>query len=258
MLSIKGVPDELENIYTEYKNLSKEIYRFVEDNARPERLSANTNLFECAENGAYVYILEGYFKLASQDKILRLYSESDFVNLENNFAGLTLSSEFASDIVVFEKNPFLEKLHTNTEIFEKWIYLQNFENKISLSLCSFYLASEVEATFELREYGEGDVITKEGDPPSEIYEMINGNATVLLGERTIGRIGSGEIFGEISFLTERSRTATVIASGRCFVRIVKKEDFFSLIENNPHLGISISKTLANRIVDLNDRLVTGT
>ncbi len=257
MLSIKGVPDELENIYTEYKKLSKEIYCYLEDSARPKRLSANTDLFECAENGSFVYILEGYFKLSSQDKNIRLYSESDFVIPDNNFAGRTLSSEFVSDVVFFDGKRFLSELHKETDMLRKWTCLLDFENKINLSLCSLYLTNEVDTDFELKEYVEGDIIVKEGDPSFEIYEMLSGNATVLLGKRKIGKIASGEIFGEISFLTESTRTATVMASGRCFIRIVKKEDFLPLIESNPHLGILISKTLAKRIVDLNDKLVTG-
>ncbi len=257
MLSIKGVPDELENVYSKYKNLAKEVYMCAEDLAQPERIPADTDLFERAPRGSIAYILEGYFKLNSGAKTLRLYSENDFIQPNNNLARHTLASDFASIAVFFERDAFLSKLGQSKELLDKWTSLQDYENKLNLSLADLYLSEEVQPQFELREYAAGDVITKEGDPPDEIFEMMSGNGKVFFGEQEIGRIGPQEIFGEISFLTESVRTATVIAENRCFVRIVSKEDFFSLIGSNPQLGVTISKTLAKRIVELNDRLTAS-
>lgn len=85
--------------------------------------------------------------------------------------------------------------------------------------------------------------------------MVSGSAIVLRDNKKIGRINTGEIFGEISFLTESTRTATVKADKNSFVHVVNKDDFSKLIETNLHLIISISKTLAQRIVQLNDQLL---
>ncbi|MCP4680371.1 MAG: cyclic nucleotide-binding domain-containing protein [Deltaproteobacteria bacterium] len=256
MLSVKGVPDELEDIYTACKDISKEIYDFVAEDARTERLAADTDLYESAPSRAVVYILEGFFKLDSGDKALRLYSESDFVIPEDNFAGLTLRSDFTSDVAFFDRDDLQARLREDAAMLEKWFLLRERESKLHLAICALHVSAEIEAAFELKEYHQGDIIVNEGDPPLEIFEMMTGNATVLLGDKEIGSIGSQEIFGEIGFLTDSVRTATVVAATRCFVRIVKKDDFFSLVESNPHLGVSISRTLAKRIVELNDRLVS--
>ena len=55
--------------------------------------------------------------------------------------------------------------------------------------------------------------------------------------------------------TESTRTATIGAVEKCFVRVVTKEDFLKLIKCNPQLVLAISKTLAHRIVQLNEKII---
>lgn len=106
----------------------------------------------------------------------------------------------------------------------------------------------------MREFQRGETILNEGDPPNEILEMVDGKATVLHGNRYMGSITTGEIFGEIGFLTDKRRTATVIAEKRCILRVVSKEDFLALAQSNANLGLALSRNLANRIVPLNGKL----
>ncbi|MDJ0761411.1 MAG: cyclic nucleotide-binding domain-containing protein [Myxococcota bacterium] len=256
MLSIKGVPDELENIYTQYKDLSEAIYRSVKRHAKPQRLPANTDLFKCTAPGAVVFILEGYFKLNHNQKTVRMYSGSDFVTLANNACGFSLSSEFRAEIVVFEGRALMNQLRKDARLLESWHLLTDLDSKINLALGASYLSDDVKATFHLREVADGETIIKQGDPPDEVFELLQGKAAVFSADRHVGTVLSGEIFGEIGFLNDTARTATVIANGRCLVRVVKKEDFFALIKSNPELGIHISKTLASRVAALNDRLIS--
>ncbi|MBQ5433441.1 MAG: hypothetical protein IIU30_08335, partial [Treponema sp.] len=55
--------------------------------------------------------------------------------------------------------------------------------------------------------------------------------------------------GEMAFLLNDRRTATVVSVGSCRVIKVPKSAFLSLIRKNPHYGIFLSKVLAQRLVN---------
>jgi CRP-like cAMP-binding protein len=148
----------------------------------------------------------------------------------------------------------LEAIKSNNDIFEKWVSLSNMENMINLSLSSAYLKQEFKSDFALKEYQEGDLIMQEGETPEEIFELISGSAVAIYNDEAVGRIKEGEVFGEISFLTERTRTATVQATRKSLVRVTGKDDFSDLIKHNPQVIIAISKTLASRIIELNEKI----
>ena len=54
--------------------------------------------------------------------------------------------------------------------------------------------------------------------------------------------------GEMAFLLNDRRTATILAVGECKVIKLQKADFLVLIRKNPHYGIFLSKMLAQRLV----------
>ena len=48
----------------------------------------------------------------------------------------------------------------------------------------------------------------------------------------VARIGKGEIFGEVGFLTDSTRSATVVARGACMVRVVTREAFIPTVQKS--------------------------
>ena len=53
--------------------------------------------------------------------------------------------------------------------------------------------------------------------------------------------------GEMSFLLNDRRSATILASGNCKLIKIPKIDFLDMIRKNPHYGIFLSKMLAQRL-----------
>ena len=49
----------------------------------------------------------------------------------------------------------------------------------------------------------------------------------------------------------------MIATSTCTVQVVDSEEFVDLIKHNPQTIISLATTLAERIVELNERVVEG-
>ncbi len=255
MLSIKDVPDDLETKYKKYKTFSRQLFVDLKDISEEQQVFANIDLLGAEAPKVPFFILEGFLKLIHQGKTVRLYTEADCVILEPWDNETQLVSDFASRIAVFDQAQLKSRLLGNPELLNRWVKLIGFENQINLSLCAFYIQDDIESTPEFKQFNPDEIITTEGEAPDCIFEMISGQAVVLHDGQEIGQISEGEIFGEISFLTDSTRTATVKASSMCFVRIVTKSDFFKLIETNPYFIISIAKTLARRVVQLNEKVV---
>lgn len=260
MLTIKGTPAHIENMYKRYKSAAKEIYHVVAEQAVYETVPANTNLLTYKiykkTNNSLIYIVEGFCRLQHEHKSVRLYSDGDFVFPEAAFDETwSLTSEFTTKTSFFDMQILLSALEAHDQKLEKWIQLLALENSINLTLCSFYQQEDIKAEFIYREYNKDDIIIKEGELSREIFEMISGSAIVLRENQELGMINAGEPFGEISFLTASPRTATVRALEKCFVRTANNEQFLQLIQTNPQLIIAISKTLAERVVQLNRRII---
>jgi len=63
------------------------------------------------------------------------------------------------------------------------------------------------------EVADGDTVIREGDFDNSVYVIISGRMRVLKGDNQIAVLSKDEVFGEIAFLTERKRTASVVARG---------------------------------------------
>ena len=98
----------------------------------------------------------------------------------------------------------------------------------------------------------GDVILREGDRSDFIYYIVNGTFEILVGERTVSALSEEDIFlGEMSFLLEHRRTATVIArSGGRLIKVSKRE-FVEAIKKKPHYAVLLARLLAQRIKRIN-------
>ena len=63
------------------------------------------------------------------------------------------------------------------------------------------------------DYRDGEIIIREADHGDTFYIVANGEVGVFKGERPIARLSAGECFGEMAYLTDIERSATVIAIG---------------------------------------------
>ncbi len=55
------------------------------------------------------------------------------------------------------------------------------------------------------------VLTREGEPVTDLIVVQNGHLSVRVGERVVATLKDGAIVGEMSFITERPANATVVA-----------------------------------------------
>ena len=61
-------------------------------------------------------------------------------------------------------------------------------------------------------HDEGHTIISEGDQGAGFQLILEGEARVVRGGRTVARLGPGEFYGEMALIDQGARTATVIAA----------------------------------------------
>ncbi len=100
-------------------------------------------------------------------------------------------------------------------------------------------------------YTPGDIIFKEGDIGLAMYIIWSGRVAVLKGgmdaPTVLGYRGVGEIIGEMGLLEHRPRSATVVALEEVRALSLTRQDFETLLSENPSVGLSILGTLSARL-----------
>ncbi len=102
----------------------------------------------------------------------------------------------------------------------------------------------------------GQVLIQANQPGSGLLILTSGRATVELGGQTLD-CQAGECIGELSLLVDdvhhvaRVRAATDVEGFA-----ISRQDFSTLLESDPHIGVGLLRVLARRLVET-DRLLTS-
>lgn len=87
-----------------------------------------------------------------------------------------------------------------------------------------------------RFYPNGSIICREGDIAKTAYIIAKGEMSVYrdLGRQRyeLGRLGQGELFGQLALLEHRRRSATIEAQGDAVIIELNSQDFDRLIQSN--------------------------
>lgn len=259
MLTTVEVPELLEEQYEANKQLARKIADALAGMGEERVLEADLNLLAW-EEPAYVYVRgTAYFKFYHSERLLRMYSAGDFIPAGPRFPGAEakISCDFAADVVYYPAGELMERLNETSGLPAEWMQYQESELAIMYGLCAVYMKPERKPDIRLKRFETGDVIISEGEDSADVFCLIDGSAEVKSRNVKVGEIRPLEFFGEIGFLLNQHRIASVIATSTCTVQIVDAEEFVELIKHNPQAIISLATTLARRIVELNERVVSG-
>ncbi len=104
-------------------------------------------------------------------------------------------------------------------------------------------------------FRDGQVVFQEGEQSNFLYFIVSGTFGVLSQSREVATLTPDDIFvGEMSFLLNDRRSATVVARGNGALLRISKAAFVNAIRRNPHYGIFLSRLLAQRI-DRQNKLI---
>ena len=97
---------------------------------------------------------------------------------------------------------------------------------------------------EPAEVPAGATVFSQGDVGDRYYVIESGEADVVGGGRVVATLGPGEGFGEIALLRRTPRTATVVATSRLELRMLRSDQFLPIV-----LGYTPSAREAELAVD---------
>lgn len=101
----------------------------------------------------------------------------------------------------------------------------------------------------------GDTILSENDHGDTAFLIVSGSVAVTVGAgshaKTVGTLGVGEVFGEMSLIEPGKRTATVKALTDTECVETSYEQFVTSLEHNPQAALEFMKTLVHRIRHMN-------
>jgi len=102
--------------------------------------------------------------------------------------------------------------------------------------------------FTTIEYKDKQIVCRENEMSNDLFFIVEGMFAVYVGGKLATVLTPSDMFiGEMAFLLNDRRTATVAAVGKCRLIKVPKNAFLLLIRKNPNYGLFLSKMLAQRL-----------
>ena len=255
MLAFMDVPTWLEEVHEEARRVGKEIFKDFESSFTADKLQRDSDLI--GRGNQSIYIAEGIFKFIQNGRLVRLYSPGEWfcTNHSEDSDTQQFISDFGTEVAIIPSADFTTRLHNDAEVKARWNDYLALEHRLLLGLCGLYANEEVRPDIKLERFEPGDSMIRQGEGGNEIYELVEGEASVHVDGVVVGRIRPGEFFGEMSLLIDEPRAATVTAATSCCAHVITQSDFERITRCRPGLALTIAKTLALRIKDLNLKLL---
>jgi CRP/FNR family cyclic AMP-dependent transcriptional regulator len=98
----------------------------------------------------------------------------------------------------------------------------------------------------------GATLFAKGDPGHSLYAVISGTVKISVSSpdgrnAILNLIGAGEVFGEMSVLDGRVRSADAIANTNCEILVIDRRDFLPFVHSQPALAMKFIELLCARL-----------
>lgn len=111
---------------------------------------------------------------------------------------------------------------------------------------------------ESKKIKAGDYLVREGDESNEMFFLTSGTMGVYKRkgnvENQIGTIYSGELVGEMSFLDNSPRSASVKAVSDCELTVIPHDKLEKYLKEQPKWYRALVNTLLERLRKANSRV----
>ncbi len=101
----------------------------------------------------------------------------------------------------------------------------------------------------------GQALFSEGDPGHLMYVVKSGTAEIIVANRVVETLQSGQILGEMGIVSPGPRSATAIAKTNCEFVVIDEKRFLYLVQQTPFFATQVMRVLAERLRATNE-LVT--
>jgi CRP-like cAMP-binding protein len=104
---------------------------------------------------------------------------------------------------------------------------------------------------EVRSVLKGDIVVAQGERGSDAMIVLEGTAAVTRGNRKLGELTVGDVFGEMALLDDQPRSATVRALEPMRIIVIHGPAFRKLMHQIPGLTDALLATLSARLREAN-------
>ena len=139
-------------------------------------------------------------------------------------------------VIIYEKRP-IKMAPKDKELYETLFK--------DLSPVEYLKISKVA---EWRSFKSGETIIRQNHLVTDLILIYNGTVDVVVGTKKVAELKDGQFVGEMSFLTEKSATATCIVKHDTECLVWKQPEFKELLKRNPSLYYTIQSLLSNQLV----------
>lgn len=110
----------------------------------------------------------------------------------------------------------------------------------------------VEAVARVVELQEGDLLIRAGESDTKLYTVEQGVLEILTPDRrAMVTVGPGDVLGEVSFLDDSPRSASVRAASPALLRCWDKVTVLNTLESEPRIlakfAVAMSQLLVERL-----------
>ncbi|MDA3808842.1 MAG: cyclic nucleotide-binding domain-containing protein [Spirochaetaceae bacterium] len=156
---------------------------------------------------------------------------------EQHGRGIIMAEHYLSDLTYNEKG---------NEVTFHVDHLQHQSNEFPT-----FFSERDEVIFK-----KNDIVFNQGDESNYLYYIVSGVYEIIANGIPITNLTPADLFlGEMSFLLNNKRSATVKSVDEGVLLKIAKEDFITAMKKKPYYGILLSRILAQRLVLLhNDKL----
>ncbi len=138
---------------------------------------------------------------------------------------------------------------------------QHFLQRIKLfSALSVPDCAEVVKRMKRRDFPPNQIIVREGAPGNSMFFITAGLVEVRKKDLATGidflltEMGPGQSFGEMSLLTGKPRTASVMSLQPTTCGVLEQADFQALVLQYPKIGLALTAELAERLEHANQQV----
>lgn len=106
-----------------------------------------------------------------------------------------------------------------------------------------------------RSYRRGEAVFRENDHGNHLYYVLAGSVALRRGGKQLRRLGSGNYFGEMAFLTDKPRTAeAIVESESADIIVISPENLEMLLLEEPKVALDFLRQMAQRLQESDARL----
>jgi len=96
-------------------------------------------------------------------------------------------------------------------------------------------------------FKQGDIIVNEGDAGELAYVVKEGEVDILVAGCVVEHLLPGGIFGEMSLIDKKARSASVVATTDCQLVPISENRFTLLVQQTPFFALEVMRVMADRL-----------